>query len=229
MVAVQVAWRSAVRRVPGASRAVLTARFGDLDRTAPLTSWGTERGTPVDRWYIERYLERHSDVVTGRSLEVKADTYASRLGASDVEVVDIDPSNVRAKVVGDLCDAATLGAARYDAAIVTQTLQSVGDPGAAVRNLLASLRPGGALLVTVPCLSRVIDHLDRWRWAPAGLQQLLTVAPSGADVDVIGLGNGLAARAFLFGLAAEDLGSAALAAEDPAYPLIVGACVCLPG
>jgi len=167
--------------------------------------------------------------VTGRVLEVKSDLYGSRLGATAVEVVDIDPSNLRASVVGDLCDPAILEPRRYDGAVVTQTLQLLDDPGQAVRNLLASLRPGGALLLTVPCLSRLVDSSDRWRWTPVGFRQLLeAAAPPGAALDLCGLGNGLAGRAFLFGLAVEDLRPAALKVQDDNHPLVVGACVRLP-
>jgi SAM-dependent methyltransferase len=218
--------RPVVRHVPGARRAYLTARFGDLGRTAPLTNWGSQRGLPVDRWYIQDYLDNHSADVSGRVLEVKSDLYGSRLGASVVDVVDIDPANPRATVIGDLCDPATLDHGRYDAAIVTQTLQLVSDPEAALRNVLRSLRLRGVLLITVPCLSRLVGDIDRWRWTPAGLQQLvLQVAPASASVEVVGLGNGLAGRAFLFGLAAEDLAPSALAVRDVDYPIIVGACV----
>lgn len=218
--------RALLRRVPGARRAALVARFGDLGRLAPVTSWGSERGLPVDRWYIERFLEQHRDRVTGRVLEVKSDQYASRLGAAQVEVVDVDPTNPHATVVGDLGDPATLEPGRYDAAVVTQTLQFVADPAAAVRTLVAALRPGGTLLVTVPCLSRTCGPADLWRWTPAGLRALLGAAvPAAAEVQVAGLGNGLASRAFLFGLAAEDLAADALPVDDPDYPLLVGASV----
>jgi SAM-dependent methyltransferase len=194
-----------------------------------LTEWGEGRGTPVDRWYIERYLHRHAGLISGHVLEVKSDLYASELGAREVEVVDINASNARASVIGDLCDPTTLPTGHYEAAIVTQTLQVVRDPHAAVRNLINSLRPGGVLLITVPCVSRLVDASDRWRWTPLGLQELLTAnGPAGMTVDVEGLGNGLAGRAFLFGLAAEDLVPAALLTEDPEYPLVVGGCVRLP-
>jgi SAM-dependent methyltransferase len=219
----------ALRRLPGARRVAMTARFGDVTRTHPLTEWGEERGTPVDRWYIERYLAQHREVIGGRVLEVKDDHYGSSLGAAVVEVVDIDAANPRATVVGDLCDAATLEPGRYDAAVVTQTLQLVGDPAAAVRNLLASLRPGGALVLTVPCLSRLCASSDLWRWTPPGVRRLLRdAAPEAAVVDVSGLGNGLAARGFLFGLAAEDLPSRALEVQDSEQPLVVGAVVRAP-
>ena len=222
--------RSGLRRLPGARRAGLMVRFGDVGRTAPLSPWGGTRGLPVDRWYIERYLADNATAVKGRVLEVKLDTYASRFGASAVDVLDIDANNPHATVVGDLCSADTLEPGRYDAAIVTQTLQLVTDPGAAVRQLLLSLRPGGSLLMTVPCLSRIVDGSDRWRWTPVGFKEMISdVAPDGADTRVQGLGNGLAARAFLFGLAAEDLTATGLAQPDDAYPLVVGGCVRVPG
>jgi SAM-dependent methyltransferase len=205
--------------------AALRARFGDLSRIAPLSDWGFERGGPVDRWYIERYLQQCAPWVRGRSLEVQDDVYSTRLGAEQVEVLDIDPTNPRAVVVGDLCAPDTLAPARYDVAVITQTLHLVTDPVSAVRHLLASLRPGGSLLLTAPTLSRLDgDSTDRWRWTPAGLQTLLASAvPADAEVSVVGMGNGLAARAFLFGIGAPELDPDVLAQVDPKYPLVVGA------
>ncbi len=222
--------RRAVQHVAGAERLVLMGRFGSLGRVRALTRWGSQRGTPVDRWYIERYLQAHRSCVRGRVLEVKDDRYASRLGADAVEIVDNDPSNARATIVGDLCNPLTLPPMSYDAAVVTQTLQFLSDPATAVANLVRGLRPGGALLLTVPCLSRVDGTHDLWRWTPAGMRQLLsTVVPEGSVTEVSGLGNGLAGRAFLFGLAAEDLRDGTLAQQDDERPLVVGACVRRPG
>jgi hypothetical protein len=90
-----------------ARRAYTRARFGDLRRTEPLSEWGSSRGQPVDRWYIERFLDGQADRVHGRALEVKDDMYASRYGAGTVEVVDVDPGNGRATLVGDLCQPST--------------------------------------------------------------------------------------------------------------------------
>ncbi len=224
----KVAMRS-TRPYRSARAAYTRMRFGDLRRTEPLSAWGSARGTPVDRWYIERYLQGHAASVHGHALEVKNDMYASRYGAATLDVVDIDAGNDHATIVGDLCLEDTLPQGAFDVAIVTQTLQYVPDPEAAVGHLLSALRPGGCLLVTVPTLSRITDDTDRWRWTPSGLAQLLrAAAPPGAEVTVEGPGNGLACRAFLFGLAAEELGDDVLARTDPNYPLIAAGSVCLP-
>lgn len=205
-------------------RLALRARFGDLSRVEPLDGWGFGRGTPVDRWYIERYLTGCAPLVRGHAVEVQDDVYSTRLGASSVNVLDIDPANPRADVVGDLCAPETLAPQRYDVAVVTQTLQLVSDPLAAVTHLVTALRPGGVLLMTTPVVSRLANDADRWRWTPVGMQDLLTAAaPAGASVEVVGMGNALASRAFLFGLAAEDLDEAVLARHDARYPLLVGA------
>jgi SAM-dependent methyltransferase len=209
---------------PPLRRAVTRARFGDLRRTEPISPWGFGRGVPVDRWYIERYLAERAHLVKGHALEFKEDLYASRFGAADVDVLDLSPDNPDATVVGDVCDASTLPSEVFDVAVVTQTLQFVSRPLDAVRNLLDALKPDGSLLLTVPTLSRIDDSWDRWRWTPWGLRDLLAEAASpGMDVECTGLGNGLAARAFLFGLGSADLDEAVLSRHDADYPMIVGA------
>jgi SAM-dependent methyltransferase len=218
---------SVLGRIPGARRLVLRWRFGDLTRVDPLSSWGSGRaGGPVDRWYIERFLLAHAALVEGHVLEVKADTYASRLGASTVDVLDIDPHNRSATITGDLCRKGTLPSGAFDCAIVTQTLQMVDDPSASVENLLGALRPGGVLLITVPSLSRIIDRSDRWRWTPHGLRDMLeTAVGDRGSVEVSGLGNGLASRAFLFGLGAAEVDPRGLEVQDPLYPIVAAAAV----
>ncbi len=226
-----VALRTLRRRVTGAvaSRSALARRlafrlrWSGTRRTDPLSEWGFERGTAVDRHLIEQFLVEHGDLVHGRVLEVKEDLYASRLGATGVEVLDIDPANPLATIVGDLCDRTTLPAQGFDAAIVTQTLQLVPDPAAALVNLLHALRPGGAALVTVPTVSRLAGDQDRWRWTALGFRELVALA--GGQGEVRARGNLLACRAFLMGAAVEDLPDGVLDADDPDYQLLVTAVV----
>lgn len=210
-----VAWSAPARRV------VMRARWASLRRTTPFSRWGFERGTPVDRWYIERFLQQHRSCVRGRALEVLEDLYATRLGAARVDVVDIDRANTAATLHGDLCDPATLPEAAFDVVVLTQTLQFIAGPRLALENVVRAMAPGGTILITVPALSRVADGTDRWRWTPLGLREL--VNGLGCDAVVAGAGNLLTCRAFLMGLAAEELPADALAADDPAFPVVVTA------
>ncbi len=213
--------RRAVARSRLARRLTFRARWTSTRRVDPLTEWGFERGQPVDRWYIDGFLTGAAALVSGHVLEVKEDLYATELGAGSVDVLDIDPENPAATVVGDVCDPSTLEPARYDAVIFTQTLQLVPDPTAALANLRRALRPGGVLLVTVPCLSRSAGPADRWRWTPFGFEEL--AASAGLHGDVRGTGNVLACRAFLLGAAVEDLDASLLGEHDRECPLLVTA------
>ena len=56
-------------------------RWGNLRRTAPFShSFGFERGTPVDRHYLHRFLAAHSTSICGDVLEVQTDSYSKRFG-----------------------------------------------------------------------------------------------------------------------------------------------------
>lgn len=194
-----------------------------MRRLDPLSEWGFDRGTAVDRYYIERFLRGHRELIHGRTLEVKEDLYATGLGAEQVDVLDIDPTNPLATIVGDVCDPATLPVEAFDAAIVTQTLQLLPDPVAGLRNVLRALRPRAAALVTVPAMSRLAGDWDRWRWTARGLQDLVDRA--GGIGDVMGHGNQVVCRAFLLGAAIDDLPPGIRDVDDPDFPLVVAAVV----
>src|ERR1044071_9523598 len=78
------------------------AWLGSLHRTTPLSDhWGFDRGTPLDRYYIGRFLEEHRQDIHGRVLEVKDSNYTDRygVGVQRRDVLDIDPSNPHATIV----------------------------------------------------------------------------------------------------------------------------------
>lgn len=202
-------------------------------RTSPLSpDWGVDRGLPVDRHYIESFLERHQGDVQGRVLEVKDDGYTRRFGGTRVElgdVLDVDPTNRQATITGDLTRADGGPADAYDCFILTQTLQYVTDPGAAFGYVARALRSGGVLLCTVPAVSRIdgedggagLDG-DRWRFTEAGLRTLLVQHFAIDAFEITAFGNVLACNAFLLGLASHELSRDELDAHDPFFPLVYG-------
>ena len=203
------------------------AWLGVMRRTTPLSeAWGADRGTPVDRYYIERFLDRHRADIRGRVLEVRGSAYTSRFGTgvTNADVLDVDPGNKSATIVADLSAADAIAAGTFDCFVLTQTLQYIPDPGAALRHARRILRPGGVLLATVPGISRIdTRHADRdlWRFTPRACSILLADSWPEDEVEIASAGNVLAAAAFLYGVAAEELSEGDLAVEDPNYPVVV--------
>ena len=185
--------------------------------------YGANRGTPLDRVYVERFLALHADAIHGEVLEVNDDNYTRRFGTSyRANVVDIRATNRRATIIADLCEPESLPREQFDCVILTQTLQFLVDPVAALTNLEASLVPGGVLLITVPAVSR-LDLADRdyWRWTPLGLETLCRTALPDADVSVCAYGNAGTGAAFFVGLSAENVGRRVLGRDDPKFPVTI--------
>jgi SAM-dependent methyltransferase len=189
--------------------------------------WGYDRGQPIDRWYIERFLESCSADVRGDALEVKSADYVRRYGSAlqRVEVLDVDEANADATIIGDLSGAPFVEAESFDCFVLTQTLQYVFDLESAVRNAHRLLRPGGVLLVTVPALARLTHELeldDFWRFTSASLRRLLEPV-FGPEVQIAARGNLVSSIAFLTGLAAGELTERELAEDDLRFPVLVTA------
>lgn len=227
--------RGRLKRLVRLQRLIVRPRWGNLRRQRPFSGhFGYDRGTPIDRVYIDRFLAWHAADVKGRTLEVHDAEYTHRYGVAVTEsdILDIDPGNADANIVADLAELGSLPEARFDCFLLIQTLQYVSDLQMALCNAWRSLRPGGVLLICVPGISRLDpvpgpDH-DLHRFTPAGLAVTLRAVLSQGDVEVFGYGNLLAAVAFLYGIAAEELHTEELAAYDPHFPVLVAARVVKP-
>lgn len=204
------------------------ALLGTLRRTSPISdAWGYDRGTPIDRYYIDRFLAAYRDDIRGRLLEVRDARYATRFGAGveSVDVLDIDPSNPRATIVADLATADGVPASFCDCFLLTQTLQYVRDLPRALVHARRVLRPGGVLLASVPGTQRSDPrHLDTdlWRFTLGSCRALFGEAFGAEQVSVTPFGNMLACIGALNGMAAEELSRRELDAADPTYPVVLG-------
>ncbi len=204
--------------------------WGDFERTDPVSrDWGYDRGTPVDRYYIEQFVARHAADVRGVVLEVQENDLTRRVGGERVtesHVIDWNPGNPRATLVDDLRQAVTIRDDTYDCIILTQTLHVIDDMRAALVQCARILKPGGVLLATLPCLSRVCLEYgpagDFWRVTEAGARRLFEAGFPGECVQTTAFGNARVAAAFLYGLAVHELDARTLETFDPYFPLIVG-------
>jgi SAM-dependent methyltransferase len=207
-----------------------SVRFGDL-RLSPFSRcWGLDRGTPVDRYYIERFLAENATDIQGRVLEIGDNAYTVRFGGARVQQSDIlhvDAHNPHATFVGDLTRQDVLPEAVFDCIVLTQTLHLVYDMRAAIATLHRALKPGGVLLLTTPGISQLDpgEWGPTWYWSLTGraARRLLEERFSPGSLSIRTHGNVFAAAAFLYGVAVEELDKADLDVDDALYPLTVAA------
>ena len=191
------------------------------------TKWGADRGTPVDLYYIDKFMEEHMDCITGRVLEIKNRKYTERFGTgvSDSDVLDIDPNNPEANVIADLGDAYHIPSGVYDCFILTETLQYIYHYREAIYHCHRLLKPGGCLLLTVPTFSPVdgeLADLEQWRFTENSCRKFLEDEFIGGSVDIRSHGNYYSCMAFLAGLSIEDLRVSELNSHSPSF--VMGVC-----
>jgi SAM-dependent methyltransferase len=205
------------------------AGFLPLPASPASRKFAFDRGTPIDRLLVERFLEKHAADIRGRVLEVADREYTVRFGGDRVTRSDIlhaVPGNPEATIVGDLVTGKGLRWGVFDCLVITQTLHVIFDIRAAVKNIHRMLRTGGTALVSIPGISQISRYdTDRWgdfwRMTPDAAKLLFAdVFPPGR-VTVEACGNVRLATAFLYGLSAEEVPPGAFSEIDRDYPLLV--------
>lgn len=205
-----------------------SVQFGDLMRLSPISStYGFDRGLPIDRYYIDKFLTANAAAIRGRVLEVGENSYTLRYGGGRVDQSDvlyIDWSNPLATIVGDLAQSDTLPKEAFDCIVLTQTIQFIFDVQAALRTVHDSLKPGGVLLLTTSGVSKMQDAWPwYWNFAPAGVGRLLQDQFGDGAISLETFGNVFAATAFLHGVAANEVDCSHLDFSDPDYSVIIAA------
>ena len=204
-------------------------RFGDLASIEPASrDFGYDRGNPVDRYYIENFLQSRSEDVRGHVLEVSEDAYSKRFGGAKVtkqDVIHLNLPDPPVTIVGDLTKVGVLPDNTFDCIIITQTLQMIFNLDEAVVRLHAALKPGGVLLVTVPGITQLErgEWGEAWCWsfAQKSVTELFGKVFSREKMQVTTVGNCFAAIAYLFGAALEEIDVKKLDPVDMMYPVII--------
>jgi len=223
--------RRRLRSLKGAAPTVDVGRvqFGSLARVEPISRhFGFDRGQPIDRYYIESFLATHAADIRGRVLEIGDDAYTRAFGNGKVttsDVLHVVEGNTQATFVGDLTRADSIPSDAFDCVIVTQTLNLIYDVRAAIKTLYRILKPGGAALITVPGITP-IGHDEWteelfWNFTTFSARRLFEEVFPAGHVRTEAFGNVLAATAFLYGLAVQELHEKALEHHDPGYQLLV--------
>jgi hypothetical protein len=199
-----------------------------LRRLQPVDArFGMGRGTPVDRIYIERFLDRHKSLIQGDVVEVGDDRYTRAYGDPRTRSFVLDRhARSGVSIVGDLEAGLPEYEGAFDCLLLTQVLPFVFDVDAAVATTRSLCKAGGSVLATFPGISQISRYDmkrsgDFWRFTDASASRLFANAFGEENVRVESFGNLLTATALLHGIAAEELDATEVDYHDPDYPVIV--------
>ena len=192
--------------------------------------FGSERGKPIDRYYIEKFLEEHKEYNKGDILEIADATYSMTYGEDRIRqtyILHVEGWGENT-IKGNLETGEGIEGERFDTAIITQTLMFIYDIQSAAQNIYRMLKPSGTALVTVAGISQ-ISRYDADNWGSyysfhVDLVKKLFEPLFGKDhVEIISYGNVKTAVSLLYGLCCEDLAESDFEMNDLDYPLIIGA------
>jgi glycosyltransferase involved in cell wall biosynthesis len=204
-------------------------KAGDFNRLTPFSfEFGYDRGGPVDRYYIENFLQQNSNLIKGRVLEIGDNYYTTTYGGTKVQQSDIlhvDDSNPAATFTGDLSNAPFLPDNSFDCIVLTQTLHLIYDFKAALQTCYRILKPGGCLLLTVPGITP-IDHGEwkkTWYWSftKAAMVKLMEECFPSGKTAIENFGNIFVATAFLYGMGLPEVNKTIMNQVDEHYPVII--------
>ena len=205
-------------------------RFGSLRRLRPISpEWGMDRGKPIDRYYVERFLAQNAADIQGRVLEIGDNSYTRAYGGERVtrsDVLHVAEDRPQVTIIGDLTTADHIPSDSFDCIILTQTLQAIYDVPAAIATVQRILKPRGSVLATVAGISKISRYdMDRWGYywsfTTASARRLFEEAFPPPNVQVKAHGNVLASIAFLHGLAVKELRARELDAVDPDFEMLI--------
>lgn len=225
-------WRSLLRAAYR-SRYPLIRSIADMETEPISRQFGTERGTPVDRYYIERFLEEHKQVVKGDVLEIEDSTYTLQYGEGRLRsaiVMDVGKEGGDITFKGNLETGEGIRDEIADCFILTQTLMYIFDLKSAVHNIARLLKKGGIVLVTCSGISQnskrcMDDYGCCFNFNKDALCRLFEQEPDLEVVEAGSYGNVKTVSAHLNGLCCEDLAADDFMPNDRYYPLIVYAAV----
>lgn len=207
----------------------VTASF--LTEMAPVRplnrEFGFSRGTPIDRYYIEKWLEQNRKLIRGDVLEIAENTYTKRFGSEGVEShilhVNLEKEGF---IKGNFETGEGITQDSMDCIILTQTLPFIYDCKQVMANLYKMLRKGGTALVTTGGIAQISRYdMDRWghfwSFTTASLERLIEESAFGKNYTMSVYGNVKTACALMYGAAAEELTTEELEYSDADYPVSI--------
>ena len=212
-------------------RKVYQTNWVNLRNVNPISDdFGWSRGKPIDRFYIEKFLNTNRSKINGDCGEISERKYLN-LYKNDLiksaKIFDINLENKSADIYGDLADLKQLHENLFDCFVCTQVLNFIFDYSSAIIGLHKILKPGGYLLLTVAGPTVHISKYDDIKWGDywrftetSALKSFEKVFGKG-NVKVEAYGNVLTSTAMMQGLSSNELTKDELNYKDTSYPSVI--------
>ena len=202
------------------------ARIKMMTDLEPLSVlWGSDRGIPIHRYYLEKFLQEFITDIQGHCLEFQAGTYTRRFGRDNVsklDIIHIDDSNSSATIIADITKANNIPDDSFDCIICTHVLHMIYDLDIAAQELFRILKPGGVLFAVVPQTSMCEPKFHEvWRFTSEGLFLLFAKVFGEENVIMKTYGNSLTAAGDLRGLVVNEFTKSELDHNDERFALEV--------
>lgn len=194
-------------------------RFLHFIKVLPYSrTFGAERGSPVGRYYVEKFLRENADSIKGRCLEFGEDRYKLFFPKiTEHEVIDVI-ERPGVKYVCDIHEPRGMPVNFFNAIICTQVFEHLAYPEKAAKSLYDLMAPGGILLLTAPFINPVhYVPTDFRRFTPECLHMIIEEAGFIVETASFG-GNSLVGTGSLLGMVQEDFSINELEIMDPVYP-----------
>jgi hypothetical protein len=206
-------------------------RWVNLRTTKPISKvFGLDRGTPIDRYYIDLFLHNNKSYIRGNVLEIENNFYTKKyavdLSQVQSEILHYTSDNPKATIIGDLTDKTTLPQGNIDCFICTQTFNFIYDFKEAIQGAHSLLKKDGVLLATLAGVCQISQYDmerwgDFWRFTSKSAQRAFEEVFGAGNVEVAFFGNVLSSVSLLHGISAEELTKEELDYSDPNYQIII--------
>lgn len=205
--------------------------FNAVDRIEPVNrNFGWNRGTPIDRFYINDFISLYANFIAGDTLEVGELRYSCFLDKTKIRKMsaliygknEVSTSEISA----DLTNISTFAGAKYDAFLCFQTYNFIYDYKKAIATSYSIINKNGYLFGSVGCISKISNYdNDNWGdyWRFTELSISLELKEIGFEIVVIkSYGNLLSAKSFLDGVVVEDFSNLELLKiNDSDFPIVI--------
>lgn len=189
-------------------------------------TFGISRGgTPIDRKYLENWLNKNRHLISGDVMEIADNDYTYTFGSNVKSYVLHKAPENESQIKGDFVTGEGLVEESMDCVIMTQTISYIYDYKKVFENLKRVLKKGGRAFVTCDGIAQIARYdADRWgyyfRYSEMSLKNVVEEIGF-TDCKIESFGNVKTACALLYGITAEELNDNDFEINDIDYPVSI--------